>query len=149
MADGQSQYCIYLLKPAIFIISTELNYCCFSRARPESVKKSMKAFWEYFTLDSLIFTAMTCFLWRMISTSSSHSSTNLASCMAVLTWREKQQHANMRSFYSRAHTHICTNTNQITYVTFYFVCVNTKTVYASFSTSLFVGSFVRIPDWQP
>lgn len=31
---------------------------------------------------------MTCFLWRMISTSSSHSSTNLASCMAVFTWRE-------------------------------------------------------------
>lgn len=39
------------------------------------------------TFDSLILTAMTCFLCRMISTSSSHSSTSLASCMAVFTCR--------------------------------------------------------------
>lgn len=39
------------------------------------------------TLDSLILTAMTCFLWRIISTNSSHSSTSLASCMAVFTCR--------------------------------------------------------------
>lgn len=44
------------------------------------------------TFDSLILTAMTCFLWRMISTSSSHSSTSLASCMAVLTWTDEQAH---------------------------------------------------------
>lgn len=45
------------------------------------------------TFDSLILTAMTCFLWRMISTSSSHSSTSLASCMAVFTWTDEQAHA--------------------------------------------------------
>lgn len=66
----------------------------------------MKAFWEYFTLDSLIFTAMTCFLWRMISTSSSHSSTNLASCMAVLTWREKQQREHEILLFTSTHSHL-------------------------------------------
>lgn len=35
---------------------------------------------------------MTCFLWRMISTSSSHSSTSLASCMAVFTWTDERAH---------------------------------------------------------
>lgn len=39
---------------------------------------------------------MTCFLCRMISTSSSHSSTSLASCMAVFTCREEQTHMWVR-----------------------------------------------------